>query len=64
MYQIGNKTCYIQKVRKFYLERVYIYVKDLQVSYLSFKCVRYCQEYNAKGTDPMELNFERLEIPK
>ena len=45
-------------------KRVYIYVKDLQVSSLSCKCVRYCQEYNAKGTHPMELNFEGLEIPK
>ena len=45
-------------------KRVYIYVKDLKVSSLSCKCVCYCQEHNAKGTNPMELNFESLEIPK
>ena len=35
----------------------------LQVSSLACKCVFYRLEYNAKG-DPMELNFEDLEMQK
>ena len=35
----------------------------LKVSFLVFKCVLYRPEHNAKG-DPMELNFEGLEIQK
>ena len=34
------------------------------MSSFAFKCVLYCPERNAKGTDLMELNFEGLEIPK
>ena len=34
------------------------------MSSFAFKCVLYCPERNVKGTDPMELNFEGLEIPK
>ena len=35
----------------------------LKVSLLTCKCVSYRPEHNAKG-DPMELNFEGLEIKK
>ena len=34
------------------------------MSSLTCKCVLYRSELNAKGADPMELNFEGLEIKK
>ena len=36
----------------------------LQMSSLACKCIVYGLEHNAKGNDPMELNFERLEMQK
>ena len=36
----------------------------LKMSSLTCKCVLYRSELNAKGADPMELNFEGLEIKK
>ena len=36
---------------------------DWKVSCLACKCVFYRPEHNAKG-DPMELNFEGLEMQK
>ena len=37
---------------------------DLKASSLTFKCVFYRPEHNANGGDPMELNFEGLEMQK
>ena len=50
-YQIGNKTCYIPKVRKF------------QFSSLACKVYFTDQNLMQRG-DPMELNFEVFEIQK
>ena len=43
-YQIGNKTCYIPKVGKFYEE-----IGSLKVLSLACKCVFYRLEHNANG---------------
>ena len=43
-YQIGNKTCYIPKAGKFYVE-----IASLKVLSLACKCVFYRLEHNAKG---------------
>ena len=57
-YQIGNKTCYIPKVRKLCRKRITM-LTTLKKSYLTYKCVFYRPENNEKR-DPKELNFEGL----
>ena len=62
-YQIGNKTCYIPKVRKFYVEKKMSMLSGLKVSFLACKCAFYRPEHNVRW-DPIELNFEGLEMKK
>ena len=61
-YQNGNKACHILKVSKFYIKRRSM-LTDLKFFSLTSRCLFYRPEHNAKG-DPMELNFEGLEIQK
>ena len=63
-YQIGNKTCYISKVSKFYVENRISMLTGLKVLSLPCKCVILQTRTYCKGGDTMELNFEGLEIPK
>ena len=58
-YQIGNKTCYISKVIKFYIEKEHLksLSKRLETVILYFTDKNIMQR-----KDPMELNFEFLEI--
>ena len=62
-YQIGNKTCYIPQVSKFYEEQGYIYILTvLKVSSTASRCVFYRPKHDAKGA--MELNFEGRKCEK
>ena len=47
-YQIRNKTCYIQKVNNFCLEKRYLMLTGLNASSSTCKCVFYRPEHNAK----------------
>ena len=60
--QIGNNTCYIVKVSKFYIKKISM-LADLKVSSLAYKRVFFGPEHDAKG-EPKELNFEGFEIHK
>ena len=67
-YRIGNNTCYIPKVSKFYIEKGYLcqqpskcHILVCQRIYVHHLNVHFRQENNEKG-DPMELNFEGLEM--
>ena len=62
-YTIWTKTCYIPKVRKYYVEKGYLYQQ-------AWKChiwhvnVYFTNHNVMQKGDPMELNFESLEMQK
>ena len=60
-YQIGNETCYIAKVSKFYVEKGYLCLQ-------TWKChhwhVSFTDQNIMEMGDPMVLNFEGLGMQK
>ena len=61
--QILKKECDVLDVSKFYIEKKISMLTDLKVPSLACKWVFYRPEHNVKE-DPIELNFERLEMHK
>ena len=62
-YTIWTKTCYIPKVRKYYVKKGYLYQQAWKCHIWHVNV--YFRNHNVmqKG-DPMELNFESLEMQK
>ena len=47
-YQIRSKACYIPKVSRFFVEKVYVLLTSLKVPSLACKYVVYRPEHNVK----------------
>ena len=62
-YEIGNRTCYIQKVGKF-VQKKNIYVDMLEVSSFACKYVFYRPEHNPKRVLQEKKKFERPKMQK
>ena len=62
-YQIGNKTRHIPKVSNFSVEKGYLCLQDSKY-HLCNVDVYFVDENIMESGNPMELNFERLEMQK
>ena len=62
-YQIGNRTCYIQKVSKFYAEKGYLCQQAWKCHLLHVNMYFTDQNIMQEG-DSTKLNFEGLEMQK
>ena len=62
-HQIGNKAFYILKVSKFYIKKMISMLAGLKVP-LCCVNVYFTGQNKMQRGDPMELNFEGLEIQK
>ena len=64
--QIGNKTCDVQKVSKFYVEKRYERkrLERIIVVYLLHSNVYFTEQNIMQRGDPTELNFESIEMHK